>query len=115
MAIQDKNGTHDLLEKGDTVVLRIIKDRQGKLCFEHVFCDDDPILPGEVGDRTSVRIFSPRRSGMYDFSLGDMWKARILKIHPTDIFTRDDRRAIYIRVSPVGKITTDNTKKNFNQ
>lgn len=115
MAIEDKNETNDLLMKGDIVVLRVVRDRQGKLCFEHVFCDDDPILPGEAGDRTSVRIFSPRRNGMYDFSLGDVWRVRVIKIHKTDIFMKDDRRAIYIRVHPIEKLTADITEKNFNR
>lgn len=115
MTIEDKNDTNGLLKKGDVVVLRVIKDQKGKLCFEHVFCDDDPILPGEAGDRTSVRIFSPRRNGIYDFSFGDVWRVRIIKIHRTDIFMNDDRRAIYIRVHPMEKITTSITEKNFNQ
>ncbi|MBI5816972.1 MAG: hypothetical protein HZB09_00945 [Candidatus Yonathbacteria bacterium] len=103
MTSENSKRANGFLEKGDIVVLRVVKDLQGKLCFKQVFCDDDPILPGEMGDRASVRIFSPHRNGMYDFSLGDMWKVRIVKIHRTDIFLKDDRRIIYIRVHPIEK------------
>lgn len=115
MAIQDKNAINDLLIKGDSVVLRVIKDQEGKLCFEHVFCEDDPILPGEAGDRTSVRIFSPQRNDIYNFSLGEMWRVRVVEVHKADIFMEDDRRTIYIRVHPMEKLTANITEKNFNQ
>ena len=105
MNIQGNNGVCEPIKKGDIVFLSVVEDLKGKLCFQHVMCSDDPTLPGEMGERESVRIFSPHRNGMYDFSFGDVWKAKILKVHRTDIFTRADHRAIYIRVEPLEKIS----------
>src|SRR3989344_131665 len=93
-----------LIQKGDTVLLRIITDLKGKICFKHISCADDLILPGEIGDRASIRFFSPNRNCTYDFSLGDVWKVKIEKVHRTDIFTKDEQRIIYIRVNPIEKL-----------
>ena len=51
MATRSMHGPHKRLEKGDVLELEITKDLKGRLCFEYEFCDNDPTLPVQWGNR----------------------------------------------------------------